>query len=84
MTSLDDAAIEVEVQIDVEEVEVHAEVVDVFVTLLSNTGPPGPQGETGSEGPMNDELPAHIDSELPHPVYDDGASFTLLYDNAKV
>lgn len=31
-----------------------------------------------------DSLPTHIMSELPHPVYDDGASFTLLYENAKV
>lgn len=26
----------------------------------------------------------HIDSILPHPVYDDGPSLTLLYENAKV
>jgi hypothetical protein len=31
-----------------------------------------------------DSLPDHILSELPHPVYDSGASFTLLYENAKV
>lgn len=29
-------------------------------------------------------LQEHVDSELPHPVYDDGPSFTLLYENAKV
>lgn len=29
-------------------------------------------------------LDAHIDSGLPHPVYDDGPSLTLLYANAKV
>jgi hypothetical protein len=29
-------------------------------------------------------FPEHVNSELPHPVYDDGASFTLLYENAKV
>jgi hypothetical protein len=29
-------------------------------------------------------LPAHINSELPHPVYDDGPSLVLLYENAKV
>jgi hypothetical protein len=32
----------------------------------------------------NASLPDHILSELPHPVYDNGASFTLLYENAKV
>lgn len=29
-------------------------------------------------------LQEHIDSETPHPVYDDGPSLTLLYTNAKV
>ncbi len=29
-------------------------------------------------------LDAHINSALPHPVYDDGPSLTLLYENAKV
>jgi hypothetical protein len=35
-------------------------------------------------GEESSSLSAHIDSELPHPVYDDGASFVLLYENAKV
>lgn len=30
------------------------------------------------------EMIDHIDSELPHPVYDDGPSLVLLYENAKV
>lgn len=30
------------------------------------------------------DLSAHINSPLPHPVYDDGPSFLLLYQNAKV
>ena len=30
------------------------------------------------------ELLEHIASELPHPIYDDGPSLTLLYANAKV
>lgn len=29
-------------------------------------------------------LDEHINSELPHPVYDDGPSLLLLYNNAKV
>lgn len=30
------------------------------------------------------DLQDHVDSPLPHPVYDDGPSLTLLYENAKV
>jgi len=30
------------------------------------------------------ELIDHIYDEVPHPVYDDGPSLTLLYENAKV
>lgn len=30
------------------------------------------------------ELNDHINSDAPHPVYDDGPSLTLLYQNAKV
>jgi len=29
-------------------------------------------------------LPDHINSPTPHPVYDDGPSLSLLYENAKV
>lgn len=29
-------------------------------------------------------LQAHINSSLPHPVYDDGPSLDILYNNAKV
>lgn len=35
--------------------------------------------------PITDEqLLSHIDDLTPHPVYDDGPSLTLLYENAKV
>lgn len=34
--------------------------------------------------PDNSTLPQHVNSETPHPVYDDGPSLTLLYANAKV
>lgn len=30
------------------------------------------------------DLDDHINSQTPHPVYDDGPTFTLLYENAKV
>ena len=35
-------------------------------------------------GVTQQELDDHINSELPHPVYEDGADLTLLYENAKV
>lgn len=36
------------------------------------------------DSPSTGSFSAHINSDLPHPVYDDGAAFTLLYENAKV
>lgn len=36
----------------------------------------------GSDGGL--ALYVHINSSNPHPVYDDGPSLTLLYENAKV
>jgi len=35
-------------------------------------------------GVTQQDLTDHIDSEIPHPVYDDGPSLLLLYENAKV
>jgi hypothetical protein len=32
----------------------------------------------------NATLSEHVNSETPHPVYDDGPSLALLYENAKV
>lgn len=32
----------------------------------------------------NATLPEHVNSPLPHPIYDDGPSLNLLYQNAKV
>jgi hypothetical protein len=32
----------------------------------------------------NATLADHVNSDLPHPVYDDGPSLELLYENAKV
>lgn len=31
-----------------------------------------------------EQLQEHVDSETPHPTYDDGSSFILRYQNAKV
>jgi hypothetical protein len=42
-------------------------------------------GEVDASGPVTDEaLLAHINSATPHPVYDDGPSLVLLYENKKV
>lgn len=38
----------------------------------------------GSPGGVTGDLGAHISSPTPHPVYDDGPSLLLLYQNAKV
>lgn len=38
---------------------------------------------SGGEAPPAD-LAAHISDPTPHPVYDDGPSFVLRYQNAKV
>lgn len=40
---------------------------------------PGVPGDT-----PNNVLANHIASDNPHPVYDDGPSLVLLYENAKV
>lgn len=39
---------------------------------------------SSSGGPTDQELLDHIEDLLPHPVYDDGPSLALLYENAKV
>jgi hypothetical protein len=41
-----------------------------------------PRDTSGVEVPLN--LVDHIDHPTPHPVYDDGPSLFLLYENAKV
>lgn len=38
----------------------------------------------GVTGVTQEDLTNHVDSPTPHPVYDDGPSLTLLYENAKV
>jgi len=39
---------------------------------------------SGSQEDIPAALVDHIESELPHPVYDDGPSLSLIYQNAKV
>lgn len=38
----------------------------------------------GDHGDLTARLTAHINSPTPHPVYDDGPSLALLYQNKKV
>lgn len=38
----------------------------------------------GDAGDVQDNLDAHVVSLTPHPAYDEGPSFLLLYQNAKV
>jgi hypothetical protein len=40
--------------------------------------------DSGGGGSDGLALTAHINSATPHPVYDDGPSLALLYENAKV
>lgn len=42
------------------------------------------QQDSGGVSAVHQELLAHIQSLTPHPVYDDGPSLLLLYQNAKV
>lgn len=43
-----------------------------------------PYANQGSGGTPDEDLQEHIDSPEPHPIYDDGPSLLLLYENAKV
>lgn len=41
-------------------------------------------GDSIPGGPTSQELIDHVNAAEPHPVYDNGPSLTLLYQNAKV
>lgn len=76
---------EIRVQVEAPQVVVVAEPnpAQVVVLAASNiAGPQGPKGDPGVDG--DTAVLAHIDAELPHPVYDDGPSLLLIYENAKV
>lgn len=45
---------------------------------------PYTSGGGDTDGVTFQDLDNHIDSDLPHPIYDDGPSLALLYTNAKV
>lgn len=76
VVELDDVLVTVDDPITVEtEIEMD---VDLKVVVAGNMGPPGPKGDPDTS------LSDHIISESPHPVYDDGPSLDILYQNAKV
>jgi hypothetical protein len=61
----------------------------VVVPVPGAPGPPGPAGPQGPSGITPDgssdlAVAAHISDPEPHPVYDEGPSLLLLYENAKV
>lgn len=73
------------------EIQVHAVAPQVVVTgerdpahivVLAASTVAGPKGDPGVD--TADLLLEHINSETPHPVYDDGPDLTVLYENAKV
>lgn len=60
--------------------------LEYFVPGVQTDGGPPTDGGTGpgDSDAVLAALAAHIQSLTPHPVYDDGPSLLLLYQNAKV
>lgn len=83
---LEDSSPDIVVVVDEEPPEVDMEVTVLETGLVGPRGPEGPEGPIGPSGLAGTTiaLQGHVDSPLPHPVYDDGPSFLLLYQNAKV
>lgn len=52
------------------------DILEAIRIAVANAGP--------ASGSNDDALFVHINSPTPHPAYDDGPSFLLLYKNAKV
>lgn len=67
------------------------QVIEILVSPPGPTGPPGPAIDDEvlagaittyfTDNPSPD-LQEHINSSTPHPVYDDGPSLVLLFENA--
>jgi hypothetical protein len=56
---------------------------DAITTMVAQMIAAG--GGGGGGGGISDAVfQAHVNAESPHPVYDDGTSFLLRYQNAKV
>lgn len=60
--------------------------IEVIVSEVGLVGPRGIDGTNGIDAveAVEAAVTAHISSTSPHPIYDDGPSFILLYQNAKV
>jgi hypothetical protein len=43
-----------------------------------------PDGPAPAPPPPEGSMDEHVEDESPHPIYDDGPSLALLYENAKV
>lgn len=55
------------------------------ISEIKYGGMKGDKGDPGPPGPeVEEQIQEHIDSPTPHPIYDDGPSLELLYENAKV
>lgn len=61
------------------EVQVHIEDTPEIVVEVSDVALAGREATD-----VGGVIHTHINSPTPHPVYDDGPSFELLYQNAKV
>ena len=57
---------------------------DAISDMVAQMIADAPGGGGGGGEVTAAELQAHIEDETPHPVYDDGTSFALRYENAKV
>lgn len=56
----------------------------VNVVIARGSGPQGPQGASAGTEEIDAAVLDHVNSLTPHPVYDEGPSLFLLYENAKV
>lgn len=74
-------------------VEVGVEAAPTVVEVIEQ-GPRGQDGQDGAPGPAGppgefagtpvETFQAHVDSQNPHPAYDDLASLTLLFENGLI
>lgn len=55
--------------------------ITYYQPSTSVSGPTDPNDPTLA---TTDQIDAHVNSGTPHPVYDNGPSLVLLYQNAKV
>lgn len=76
------ATSEIRVRVSSPQIAVVGERDPAHIVVLSASTVAGPKGDPGAD--TADLMENHINSDLPHPVYDDGPSLALIYENAKV